>query len=74
MLQLFLVVGLTLGYPLTEKITNRKVVYWGLAGAVFALGLVCMFFIHSRRLNKILVDSSMKISMATVLLRKVWRS
>lgn len=70
-LQLSLLLGLTLGYPITEKISQHTTVYWALGGAIFVCGLAAVLSMTSRRLTKILVDDGLKISLITIFFKKV---
>ena len=66
-----LVLGLMIGYPLTEKITQHSYVYWSLAGSIFLLGSLINFTMNSRKLTIALIDQNLKISMGTILFKKV---
>jgi hypothetical protein len=70
-MQLSFVLGLTLGYPLTEKVSQHKIVFWGIAGLIFLLGSVTFLNINGRKLSKHTADLSFKISLMTILFKKV---
>ena len=70
-MQLCLLGGLTIGYPITEKFKDHTLIYWILALTTFTLGLITMFLMHNRRLTQEPNSESLKISILTVFLKRV---
>lgn len=70
-LQLSLVFGLTVGYPITEKVSQHTTVYWSMGGIIFVCGIAALLTMTSRKLTKILVDDGLKISLITICFKKV---
>lgn len=72
-MQLCFVLGLTLGYPITEKVTKHKLVFWGMAGATLVTGIATFLSTHGRKLSQHTADASFKLSLMTILFKKVVR-
>lgn len=72
-MQLCLVLGMTLGYPLTEIVDQSKIVFWSLAGVILLTAMLTLLAMNGRKLSKHTADSSFKISLITILFKKVGR-
>lgn len=70
-MQYFLVVGLIVGYPLSEKLDDAKLAFWGLAIATLLAGFGSLFCLNTQCFIRGEVDTSFKMSLATVIFKRV---
>lgn len=70
-MQLSFLFGLTAGYPLTDKFKQTKLVFWILSGATFISTMATFFTLDKGPFTQNGSDSSFRISLLTVLFKKV---